>query len=65
VPHAPQLFGSVTVVTQTPPHIVCPMPHEPPHVPRLQTSPAAHAFPHEPQLPFDESKSTHVEPHSC
>lgn len=50
IPQAAQLSRSVNVLTQLPPQLVRPVPHDVAHVPMLQTSPPAHALPHAPQL---------------
>ncbi|MFO0649717.1 MAG: hypothetical protein U0326_26100 [Polyangiales bacterium] len=36
-PQPPQLFGSLAVNTQKPPHDSCPVGHEVTHVPAVQT----------------------------
>jgi hypothetical protein len=48
VPHAPQFFGSFERSTQAPLQVDLPSPQA--HEPAEQTSPAAHAFAHAPQL---------------
>ncbi len=72
VPHAPQLRASVAVVTQLPPHVVCPDGHGDTHDPARQMSPVAQVRPHDPQLvasvlvlvshPFDAVRSQSAKP---
>jgi hypothetical protein len=42
LPQAPQFWGSLASVTQTPPHIVCPDAQVVAHCPDEHTSPEAH-----------------------
>jgi hypothetical protein len=64
VPQAPQLFLSVSVLTQTPPHISMPgtfsgQMHSPPS----QTDGEAHTLPQPPQFSRSIRGSTHAAPH--
>jgi len=56
LPQVPQLFESVERLVQVPLHDVCPDPHtvEPVQVPPLQSWPAPHAVPQDPQLDGSE-----------
>lgn len=62
VPHAPQLEGSVVVLTHAPAHNVVGAVHEVWHMPTLHRSPEAQTVPHVPQLVGSFWVSTHAEP---
>jgi hypothetical protein len=61
-PHAPQLFGSCVVSTQTSLHVVSPDGHA--HVPFVQTRPFVHFVPHAPQSSGSDFRSTHAPLHA-
>jgi hypothetical protein len=60
VPHAPQLFASTAVSTQSPPQSASPALHW--HVPAAQLWPPVHVVPHVPQLAESDFRSTHDPP---
>ncbi len=64
VPQAPQLRGSVSVSTQSAPHIVRPPGQDAWQVPPAQSSPLAHAVPQAPQFIASVLVSTQLAPHS-
>lgn len=62
-PHSPQLFGSVSTLTQPPAHIAWPAAHGFTHVPELQAKPWGQSWPHVPQLWVSLERFTHSGPH--
>ena len=59
-PHAPQFFGSVAVLVQTPPQVVAPEPQM--QTPETQVAPEPHFVPHPPQLFTSVDSSMHAPP---
>jgi hypothetical protein len=61
--HEPQWAGLLSVSTHDPEQSVRPV-GQPPvlHEAAVQTSPAAHACPHDPQLPWSEARITQTPP---
>jgi hypothetical protein len=64
VPQAPQLFGSLCVFAQTPPHRVCPAAQGTTQTPAVHVAPGAQATPHAPQLPLSEDSFVQALPQS-
>jgi hypothetical protein len=65
LPHPPQLFGSLDVITHVSPHLTVPGAQVNAQLPTLQTLPDGQARPHMPQLSRSLMTSTQRDPHSC